>query len=152
MQNLKLWELNMSTDKTNENFHRQNLSNTDSHIINNYIRVDGVKTANDIVNSENERLLEHSALLNKKVNRQIEDRLKIEQFDHQINKKLFSYFKKIIAELETTIEVLKLISADNSSLHDSIKNMLNENGLVINNVQKREKEIDIMLSRSLNQE
>jgi len=152
MQNLKLWEVNMSIDKTNENFHRQNLSNTDSHIINNYIRVDGVKTENDIVNSENERLLAHSALLNKKVNIQIEDRLKIEQFDQQINRKLFNHFQKIIAEIEATIEVLKLISADNPSLHDSIKNMLNENGLLINNIQKREQEIDIMLSRALNQE
>lgn len=152
MQNLKLWELNMSIDKTNENFHRQNLSNTDSHIINNYIRVDGVKTENDIVNSENERLLEHSALLNKKVNTQIQDRLKIEQFDQQINKQLFNHFQKMIAELETTIEVLKLIRADNPSLYDSIKNGLKENGLVINNIQKREQEIDIMLSRALNQE
>lgn len=152
MQNLKLWEVYMPIDKTNENFHRQNLSNADSNIMHNQISVNGIKTHNDILNSENERLLENATLLNKKVNTQIQERLKIENFDQQINQKLFNYFQKIIAELEATIEVLKLISADNPSLHDIIKNMVKENGLVINNIHKRDEEINIMLSRALNKE
>lgn len=137
----------MSINQTNEMFHNQRLKNSGNNTSDNYANGSFVSGQTQDIIKQNNILQNRANVLNVKLNEAQENRFRLQNFDANMNKQLFAFFKKIIAELESSIEVLKIIAAENPELFNNIKTKIQENAYEINNSERRDIEIDYMLKR-----
>lgn len=116
--------------------HRQFMNTKITEINNNYYDTWGINNQTSSVNS-NIQSLEHEATqLGIRINEIRKEQAIVYKTNQEKQRKLFFYFKTIITELETTIEILKLIVQEKPELDSLIKESIVKNNADINNKDK----------------
>ena len=118
------------------NQHRQFMNTKITEINNNYYETWGINNQTSNLNS-NIQSLEHEATqLGIRINEIRKEQAIAYKTNQEKQRKLFFYFKTIITELETTIEILKLIAQEKPELDSLIKESIVKNNADINNKDK----------------
>lgn len=118
------------------NQHRQFMNTKITEINNNYYETWGINNQTSSLNS-NIQSLEHEATqLGIRINEIRKEQAIAYKANQEKQRKLFFYFKTIITELETTIEILKLIAQEKPELDNLIKESIVKNNAEINNKNK----------------
>lgn len=116
--------------------HRQFMNAKITEINNNYYDTWGINNQTSNLNS-NIQSLEHEATqLGIRINEIRKEQAIAYKTNQEKQRKLFFYFKTIITELETTIEILKLIAQEKPELDSLIKESIVKNNAEINNKNK----------------
>lgn len=116
--------------------HRQFMNAKITEINNNYYDTWGINNQTSSLNS-NIQSLEHEATqLGIRINEIRKEQAIAYKNNQEKQRKLFFYFKTIITELETTIEILKLIAQEKPELDSLIKESIVKNNADINNKDK----------------
>lgn len=116
--------------------HRQFMNAKITEINNNYYETWGINNQTSNLNS-NIQSLEHEATqLGIRINEIRKEQAIAYKTNQEKQRKLFFYFKTIITELETTIEILKLIAQEKPELDSLIKESIVKNNADINNKDK----------------
>lgn len=116
--------------------HRQFMNAKITEINNNYYDTWGINNQTSSLNS-NIQSLEHEATqLGIRINEIRKEQAIAYKTNQEKQRKLFFYFKTIITELETTIEILKLIAQEKPELDSLIKESIVKNNADINNKDK----------------
>ena len=116
--------------------HRQFMNAKITEINNNYYDTWGINNQTSNLNS-NIQSLEHEATqLGIRINEIRKEKAIAYKTNQEKQRKLFFYFKTIITELETTIEILKLIAQEKPELDSLIKESIVKNNAEINNKNK----------------
>lgn len=116
--------------------HRQFMNAKITEINNNYYDTWGINNQTSNLNS-NIQSLEHEATqLGIRINEIRKEQAIAYKTNQEKQRKLFFYFKTIITELETTIEILKLIAQEKPELDSLIKESIVKNNADINNKDK----------------
>lgn len=116
--------------------HRQFMNTKITEINNNYYDTWGINNQTSSLNS-NIQSLEHEATqLGIRINEIRKEQAIVYKTNQEKQRKLFFYFKTIITELETTIEILKLIVQEKPELDSLIKESIVKNNADINNKDK----------------
>lgn len=116
--------------------HRQFMNTKITEINNNYYDTWGINNQTSSLNS-NIQSLEHEATqLGIRINEIRKEQAIVYKTNQEKQRKLFFYFKTIITELETTIEILKLIAQEKPELDNLIKESIVKNNADINNKDK----------------
>lgn len=113
--------------------HRQFMNTKITEINNNYYQTWGVNNQTSRVNSDIQSLQSESTQLGIKINEIRKEQAIAYKANQEKQKKLFFYFKTLITELETTIEILKLIAQEKPELDNLIKESIVKNNAEINN-------------------
>lgn len=95
--------------------HRQFMNTKITEINNNYYETWGIHNQTSSVNSNIQSLKSESTQLGIRINEIRKEQAIAYKDNQEKQKKLFFYFKTLITELETTIEILKLIGQENQN-------------------------------------
>ena len=136
----------MTIDNTTEFFHKNRINDTVGETNKNYTNQSINNYEASLVNTKNSQLQDYSTRLQKDINSSREKQAAIKNFDEELNQKLFHHFKLIIVELESTIELLKIINRDKPELNPTIKELINIYNIKFNNLENKELEMDNLFS------
>jgi len=128
----------MSINNTNEVFHRNKMNNTTNETNRNYLNSSMTHHEYTIVNSQNsteqhklEQLNLYSSGLTRKHN-------SVKAFDEELHKNMFTEFKKIIADIESCVELLRVIQKDKPEMTESIQNLINQHTILLTTSESKE--------------
>lgn len=128
----------MSINNTNEVFHRNKMNNTTNETNRNYLNSSITHHEYSVVNSQNsteqnklEQLNLHSSELSRKSN-------SVKAFDEELHKNIFAEFKKIITNIESYIELLRMIQKEKPEMTVIIQNLINQQTILLITPEKRE--------------
>ena len=107
-----------------------------TEINNNYYETWGIHNQTSSVNSNIQSLKFESTQLGIRINEIRKEQAIAYKDNQEKQKKLFFYFKTLITELETTIEILKLIGQEKPELDSLIKESIVKNNADVNNKDK----------------
>jgi hypothetical protein len=116
--------------------HRQFMNTKITEINNNYYDTWGINNQTSSLNSNIQSLENEATQLGIRINEIRKEQAIAYKNNQEKQKKLFFYFKTIITELETTIEILKLIAQEKPELDSLIKESIVKNNADINNKDK----------------
>ena len=116
--------------------HRQFMNTKITAINNNYYETWGIHNQTSSVNSNIQSLKSESTQLGIRINEIRKEQAIAYKDNQEKQKKLFFYFKTLITELETTIEILKLIGQEKPELDSLIKESIVKNNADVNNKDK----------------
>lgn len=116
--------------------HRQFMNTKITEINNNYYETWGIHNQTSSVNSNIQSLKFESTQLGIRINEIRKEQAIAYKDNQEKQKKLFFYFKTLITELETTIEILKLIGQEKPELDSLIKESIVKNNADVNNKDK----------------
>lgn len=136
----------MSINNINESFHKNRINTTIDETNRNYTNQDITNYETSLVNEQSSQLQNYSDRLQKDINLSREKQTAIRNFDETLNQKLFLHFKNIIVELESTVELLKIISLDKPELHSLIKEYIQTYNIKFNNVDYKKQDMEELLS------
>lgn len=118
------------------NQHRQFMNTKITEINNNYYETWGINNQTSSLNSNIQSLEHEVTQLSITINEIRKEQAIAYKTNQEKQRKLFFYFKTIITELETTIEILKLIAQEKPELDSLIKESIVKNNAEINNKNK----------------
>ena len=118
------------------NQHRQFMNTKIKEINNNYYETWGINNQTSSLNSNIQSLGDEVTQLSIRINEIRKEQAIAYKTNQEKQRKLFFYFKTIITELETTIEILKLIAQEKPELDSLIKESIVKNNAEINNKNK----------------
>lgn len=118
------------------NQHRQFMNTKITEINNNYYETWGINNQTSSLNSNIQSLGDEVTQLSIRINEIRKEQAIAYKTNQEKQRKLFFYFKTIITELETTIEILKLIAQEKPELDSLIKESIVKNNAEINNKNK----------------
>lgn len=118
------------------NQHRQFMNTKITEINNNYYETWGINNQTSSLNSNIQSLGDEVTQLSIRINEIRKEQAIAYKTNQEKQRKLFFYFKTIITELETTIEILKLITQEKPELDSLIKESIVKNNAEINNKNK----------------
>lgn len=128
----------MSINNTNEVFHRNKMNNTTNETNRNYLNSSMTHHEYTIVDSQNsteqnklEQLNVHSSELTRKHN-------SVRAFDEDLHKNMFAEFKKVITDIESYIELLRMIQKDKPEMTVIIQNLINQQTILLTTPEKKE--------------
>lgn len=117
----------------NKEIHRQKINDIKRDINTNYLSAELNSKQTQSVLKENESLSERSNSITMRFIKEQQKTLMISEFNVEQHKKMFFFFKLLIAEIETSVELLKIISKDKPELENFIRESITKNNKEINN-------------------
>lgn len=119
-------------DYLNRSIHRQNINDIKRNINANYLSAELNSKQTQSIIKENDSLSERSNSITMRFIEEQQKTLKITDFNIEQHKKFFYFFKLLIAEIETSVELLKIISQDKPELEGLIREAIIKNNKRIN--------------------
>lgn len=117
----------------NKEIHRQNINDIKRNINTNYFSAQLNSKQTQSVLKENESLSERSNSITMRFIKEQQKTLMISEFNVEQHKKMFFFFKLLVAEIESSVELLKIISKDKPELENFIRESIIKNNKEINN-------------------